>query len=98
FGRSIQRDGRIARDVRRMRRDIGIVFQQFNIVDRLSVETNVLIGALARVPMWRRLAGRFSRADRSLAAQALGEVGIGAQARERAANLSGGQQQRAALA
>ncbi|CAJ6268549.1 phosphonates transport ATP-binding protein PhnC [Burkholderia pseudomallei] len=62
FGRSIQRDGRIARDVRRMRRDIGFVFQQFNLVDRLSVETNVLIGALARVPMWRRLAGRFSRA------------------------------------
>ncbi len=50
FGRSIQRDGRIARDVRRMRRDIGFVFQQFNLVDRLSVETNVLIGALARVP------------------------------------------------
>lgn len=43
FGRSIQRDGRIARDVRRMRRDIGFVFQQFNLVNRLSVETNVLI-------------------------------------------------------
>ncbi|WP_038732130.1 phosphonate ABC transporter ATP-binding protein, partial [Burkholderia pseudomallei] len=98
FGRSIQRDGRIARDVRRMRRDIGFVFQQFNLVNRLSVETNVLIGALARVPMWRRLAGRFSRADRALAAQALGEVGIAEHARERAANLSGGQQQRAALA
>ncbi|EDZ98115.1 phosphonate ABC transporter, ATPase subunit [Burkholderia sp. H160] len=98
LGRPIQQNGRIVREVRRIRRDIGFVFQQFNLVNRLSVETNVLIGALARLPWWRRLTGRFPRAERALSLAALHEVGIGEHARERAANLSGGQQQRAALA
>src|SRR6266702_4319343 len=90
LGRPIQQNGRIVREVRRIRRDIGFVFQQFNLVNRLSVETNVLIGALARLPLWRRLFGRFPRAERALSMSALNEVGIGEHARERAANLSGG--------
>jgi phosphonate transport system ATP-binding protein len=98
LGRPIQQNGRIVREVRRIRRDIGFVFQQFNLVNRLSVETNVLIGALSRLPWWRRLTGCFPRAERAQARAALDEVGIGEHARERAANLSGGQQQRAALA
>jgi phosphonate transport system ATP-binding protein len=98
LGRPIQQNGRIVREVRSIRRDIGFVFQQFNLVNRLSVESNVLIGALARLPLWRRLTGRFPRAERALSLAALNEVGIGDHARERAANLSGGQQQRAALA
>jgi phosphonate transport system ATP-binding protein len=98
LGRPIQQNGRIVREVRRIRRDIGFVFQQFNLVNRLTVETNVLIGALARLPLWRRLIGRFPRSERELTVAALGEVGIGDKAYERAANLSGGQQQRAALA
>jgi phosphonate transport system ATP-binding protein len=67
-------------------------------VNRLTVQTNVLIGALARLPLWRRLTGCFPRSERELSLQALGEVGIAAHAGERASNLSGGQQQRAALA
>ncbi|CAG9251246.1 phosphonate ABC transporter ATP-binding protein [Paraburkholderia unamae] len=98
LGRPIQQDGRIVREVRRIRRDIGFVFQQFNLVHRLTVETNVLIGALSRLPLWRRLTGRFPRAERELMLAALGEVGIAHKAAERASNLSGGQQQRAALA
>ncbi len=98
LGRPIQQNGRIVREVRSIRRDIGFVFQQFNLVNRLSVESNVLIGALARLPLWRRLTGRFPDAERALSMAALNEVGIGDHARERAANLSGGQQQRAALA
>ncbi|SDC15162.1 phosphonate ABC transporter ATP-binding protein [Paraburkholderia lycopersici] len=98
LGRPIQQDGRIVREVRRIRRDIGFVFQQFNLVNRLTVETNVLVGALSRLPLWRRLTGRFPRAERELSLAALGEVGIAHKAAERAANLSGGQQQRAALA
>ncbi|WP_199272352.1 phosphonate ABC transporter ATP-binding protein [Paraburkholderia acidisoli] len=98
LGRPIQQDGRIVREVRRIRRDIGFVFQQFNLVHRLTVETNVLIGALSRMPLWRRLIGRFPQAERELAVAALGEVGIAHKAAMRAANLSGGQQQRAALA
>ncbi len=98
LGRPIQQNGRIVREVRSIRRDIGFVFQQFNLVNRLSVETNVLVGALARLSWWRRLTGFFPRAERALSMAALNEVGIGEHARERAANLSGGQQQRAALA
>lgn len=98
LGRPIQQNGRLVREVRRIRRDIGFVFQQFNLVNRLSVQANVLIGALARLPLWRRLSGRFPHSERALALAALGEVGIAEHARERAATLSGGQQQRAALA
>jgi phosphonate transport system ATP-binding protein len=98
LGRPIQQNGRLVREVRRIRRDIGFVFQQFNLVNRLSVESNVLIGALARLPWWRRVTGRFPSSERALSSAALGEVGIAEHAQERAANLSGGQQQRAALA
>ena len=98
LGRPIQHDGKLVREVRSIRRDIGFVFQQFNLVNRLSVQTNVLIGALARLSFWRRLTGTFPRSERALAMTALAEVGIAGHAAERAANLSGGQQQRAALA
>ncbi|MEQ5842279.1 phosphonate ABC transporter ATP-binding protein [Paraburkholderia acidicola] len=98
LGRPIQHDGKLVREVRSIRRDIGFVFQQFNLVNRLSVQTNVLIGALARLSFWRRLTGTFPRSERALAMTALAEVGIAGHATERAANLSGGQQQRAALA
>jgi phosphonate transport system ATP-binding protein len=98
LGRPIQQNGRIVREVRRIRRDIGFVFQQFNLVNRISVETNVLVGALARLPLWRRLTGAFPRHERELSLAALREVGIGDHLHERAGNLSGGQQQRAAIA
>jgi phosphonate transport system ATP-binding protein len=98
LGRPIQQNGRIVREVRSIRRDIGFVFQQFNLVNRLTVESNVLIGALARLPLWRRLTGRFPLTERTLSMNALSEVGIAEHAYERAATLSGGQQQRAALA
>src|SRR6201986_4413547 len=55
LGRPIQENGKVAREVRRIRRDVAFVFQQFNLVGRLSVRTNVLIGALSRVTLWRRL-------------------------------------------
>jgi phosphonate transport system ATP-binding protein len=98
LGRPIQQNGRIVREVRSIRRDVAFVFQQFNLVGRLSVLTNVLIGALSRVSLWRRLAGRFPPGERSLAMESLTAMGIGEHAFERASNLSGGQQQRAALA
>src|SRR5262249_46295128 len=91
LGRPIQQNGRIVREVRRIRRDIGFVFQQFNLVGRMTVETNVLVGALARLPLWRRLTGAFPHRERELTLTALREVGIGDHLRERASNLSGGQ-------
>ncbi|KND62453.1 Phosphonate ABC transporter ATP-binding protein [Candidatus Burkholderia verschuerenii] len=98
LGRPIQQNGKIVREVRPIRRDVAFVFQQFNLVGRLSVITNVLIGALSLVPLWRRLSGHFPRGERTLALDSLDAMGIGEHAYERASNLSGGQQQRAALA
>jgi phosphonate transport system ATP-binding protein len=98
FGREIQRDGRIARDIRDIRAGIGFVFQQFNLVNRLPVMTNVLVGLLRRTSLWRSLLMRFNVAERQQALEALVAVGIEQTAWQRASTLSGGQQQRAALA
>jgi len=85
-------------DLRRVRRQIGMVFQQFNLVKRSSVLTNVLAGRLGYTPTGASLLHRFSAADRELAAQALARVGISDQARKQARELSGGQQQRVGIA
>lgn len=98
FGRPMQRNGRLASDIRTQRRGIGIIFQQFNLVGRLPVMTNVLTGLAAEVPLWRSLLGRFSLEDRARALDALDSIGLGPQAFQRASTLSGGQQQRAAVA
>ncbi|MEY2687196.1 MAG: hypothetical protein RL375_1394 [Pseudomonadota bacterium] len=98
FGRDIQRDGRIASDIRDIRAGIGFVFQQFNLVNRLPVMTNVLVGLLRRTSLWRSLLMRFNVAERQQALEALVAVGIEQTAWQRASTLSGGQQQRAALA
>ncbi len=82
----------------RERRHIAVVFQQFNLVSRLSALQNVLAGRLGYVPAWRGWLRRFSRADVLLALQCLERVGLLAQAAQRADTLSGGQQQRVAIA
>ena len=97
-GRLVQRGGRLGPDVRRVRAEVGVVFQQFNLVGRLPVLTNVLVGALGRLPVWRTLPGWFPAAERGRALAALARVGIREQAMQRANTLSGGQQQRAAIA
>lgn len=98
FGNPMQSGGRISRHIRQHRSRVGFVFQQFNLVSRLPVITNVLIGLLHRTVWWRRLLMRFSIDDRRIAIQALTAVGIAETAWQRAATLSGGQQQRAAIA
>jgi phosphonate transport system ATP-binding protein len=97
-GELIQRKGRISRDVRRARAGIGFVFQQFNLVGRLPVITNVLTGMLPRVPLYRSLPRWFRPAEIRLGLDALAHVGIEGHAFQRASELSGGQQQRAAIA
>ncbi len=94
----VQANGRINRNIRRVRGEVGFVFQQFNLVNRLSVMTNVLIGLLKRTSLFRSLLMRFSIAENQQALEALAAVGIEQYAWQRAATLSGGQQQRAALA
>ncbi len=82
----------------RERRHIAVVFQQFNLVARMSALDNVLAGRLGDVPAWRGWLRRFTRADVLLALECLQRVGLLAQANQRADTLSGGQQQRVAIA
>ncbi len=97
-GQSIQKNGRIAADIRSSRAQIGLVFQQFNLVNRLTVLTNVLAGMLHRLPLYRTLFGIFKNEEKKLAYEALKRVGIAQCVHQRASTLSGGQQQRAAIA
>ncbi len=85
-------------ELRRIRRQIGMIFQQFNLVKRSTVMTNVLSGRLGYANPWTSLAHRFSTADRKRAVEALERVGISEKAANRADQLSGGQQQRVAIA
>ncbi len=87
-----------AEDLRVIRRQIGMVFQQFNLVKRSSVLTNVLTGRLGYVRPGSSLFYRFPARDRELAWKALQRVGITDQARKQARELSGGQQQRVGIA
>ncbi len=93
--------GLSGRDLRAHRARIGMIFQQFNLVRRLQVMDNVLIGRLPHVAGWRRwatLARWFPAADRAVARRALAHVGLLARAWQRADTLSGGEQQRVAIA
>lgn len=84
--------------LRRIRRDIGMIFQNFNLVKRSSVLRNVLAGRVGYHSTLLTLLGRFPKADVDLAFQALDRVGIVQKAYARADELSGGQQQRVAIA
>jgi phosphonate transport system ATP-binding protein len=85
-------------ELRDVRRRIGTIFQQFNLVRRASVLTNVLAGRLGYVATWASLVGRFPADDRALAAECLARVGLAGYGGRRADTLSGGEQQRVAIA
>ena len=87
-----------ANDLRNIRRHIGMVFQQFNLVKRSSVMTNVLSGRLGYANPMMSLVGIWPKADRERAMHALERVGIADKANTRADTLSGGQQQRVGIA
>ncbi|HWX00989.1 phosphonate ABC transporter ATP-binding protein [Collimonas sp.] len=97
-GKSVQKDGLVDRDIRAVRANVGFVFQQFNLVGRLPVLTNVLTGGLSRMPLWRSCFKLFTAEEKTLGLEALARVGISDHAYKRASALSGGQQQRAAIA
>lgn len=97
-GRTVQRNGKIAADIRSVRSGIGFIFQQFNLVGRLPVIINVLAGTLHKVPLWRSLVRWFTSEEKARAIEALRRVGIAECWAQRASTLSGGQQQRAAIA
>ena len=85
-------------ELRHIRREIGMVFQHFNLVKRSSVYTNVLSGRLGYNPTWWSFINRFTKEDKKKALAALKRVGIPEKINNRADALSGGQQQRVGIA
>ena len=98
FGNVLQLEGELHANVRQIRSQIGFIFQQFNLVNRLTALENVLVGNLSQVSPWRSLLHNFTKTEKMQALAALERVGILEQAHKRASNLSGGQQQRVAIA
>lgn len=90
--------GASRKELRRLRADVGMVFQSFNLVKRSSVLANVLTGRLHATPTWRSTLGLWRADDIERALVALERVEIVDKAYVRAANLSGGQQQRVSIA
>ncbi|MDO5612680.1 MAG: phosphonate ABC transporter ATP-binding protein [Paracoccus sp. (in: a-proteobacteria)] len=87
-----------AGDLRRARRRIGMIFQEYALVERLTVMENVLSGRLGYVGFWRSLMRRFPPADVQNAFKLLDRVGLSAHVDKRADALSGGQRQRVGIA
>ncbi len=98
FGECVQKNGRTTGATRAARQKLGMIFQQFNLVGRLSLFSNVMLGALGRLPEWKGFLGLWPAADKRKAMEALHRVGVSDYAAQRANTLSGGQQQRGAIA
>jgi len=98
FGGVVQENGRISSGVRQIRTRIGMIFQQFNLVGRLTLFSNVVLGSLGRIDPVRGLFGLYPAETKQAAMQALHRVGVAEYAAQRANTLSGGQQQRGAIA
>jgi len=84
--------------IRKLRRGIGMIFQSFNLVTRISAIKNVLVSFVPEMPFWRKLLGVFTESEKKAALMALDKVGILEKSYVRVDQLSGGQQQRVALA
>jgi phosphonate transport system ATP-binding protein len=98
FDQAIQQNGAITRAASGLRSRVGVVFQQFNLVPRLSVLMNVCLGLLGRKSVIPATFGYFTQDQKVRAMNALKRVGIAEHALKRGSQLSGGQQQRAAIA
>lgn len=86
------------KNLRLIRRDIGMIFQNFNLVKRSSVLRNVLTGRVAYYPTWKTTFNLFTKEDKQKAYEALQQVDLADKVYARADELSGGQQQRVAIA
>ena len=85
------------KELRKFRRNIGMVFQSFNLVKRTTVLKNVLTSKVADMPLWKSILGIYSKEDVISSLESIDQVGILDKAYSRADQLSGGQQQRVAL-
>ena len=97
-GRQLQSHGQLSNNVRQIRNEIGIIFQQFNLVNQLDVITNVLIGICPQKSIFETICRKFSLEEKARALDALDNVGLADIAYQRSSTLSGGQQQRVAIA
>ncbi|MCH3950546.1 MAG: phosphonate ABC transporter ATP-binding protein [Acidaminococcus sp.] len=84
--------------LRKVQQRVGMIYQDFCLVEELSCVENVLNGCLARIPFWRALSGRFPENERTAAQKALQEVHLETYADQPVYALSGGQKQRVAIA
>jgi phosphonate transport system ATP-binding protein len=98
FGQTVQANGRLSDHVRKIRSQIGMIFQQFNLVGRLTLFSNVALGMLGRIGVVAGLFGWWPKDEKTAVMAALARVGVADYAGQRAGTLSGGQQQRAAIA
>ncbi len=98
LGSTVQANGRLSADVRAIRSRMGMIAQQFNLVGRLTLFTNVALGLLGKISGLRSLLGLWSSQEKQTVMRALNHVGVAAMAGQRANTLSGGQQQRGAIA
>ncbi len=98
FDAPVQENGRVAPGVRKIRTRIGMIFQQFNLVGRLTLFANVALGSLGRIGLARGLLGLWPTETKQAAMAALSRFGLADYAGQRANTLSGGQQQRGAIA
>jgi phosphonate transport system ATP-binding protein len=85
-------------ELRRVRRGIGLIFQDFNLVERSMVLTNVLTGRLGYHPTWKTMLGMFPQEDVALARGALERISLADKTYSKAGDLSGGQKQRVSIA
>lgn len=86
------------RELRSTRRDIAMIFQEYNLVERLTVMENVLSGRLGYLSTWKAFRRKFPKEDIEFASETLERVGLGGHERDRADELSGGQRQRVGIA
>jgi phosphonate transport system ATP-binding protein len=98
FGEVVQEKGRVSDKIRAIRCRIGFIFQQFNLVRRLTLFQNVVLGGLGRLGFIAGTLGAWPVETKKAAMAALARVGVADHAGQRAATLSGGQQQRGAIA
>lgn len=95
---TVMKNGKISRNIRKIRSNVGFVFQKFNLVGRLPVLKNVLIGNLTHMPLWRRVMQYFFNNEKMYALETLARVKMAKYVSQKASTLSGGQQQRVAIA
>lgn len=86
------------KEIRKLRRGIGMIFQSFNLVNRISSLKNVLVSFVPDMPIWRKILGLYTKKQKIEALEALDRMNILDKAFTRVDQLSGGQQQRVALA